>query len=188
MSVEHDTTSSVVEYRELDWAPGYRLGGDGSAWTRWKRMRTRAGGYAVLGPKWKQMSPDVGKRGHLRVTLYVNGVRIRRLLHRLILEEFIGPCPPGMEACHYPDPNPANCAVRNLRWDTRKNNFVDRDEHGNTARGERHGNAILTKEIVLALKAEHAAGASIRSLVEKYGYSKSNVGGIIRGTRWAHVE
>lgn len=52
-----------------------------------------------------------------------------KLVHRLVLEAFVGPCPSGCEGCHY-DGNPANNIVSNLRWDTTKNNCLDKRRHG----------------------------------------------------------
>lgn len=51
------------------------------------------------------------------------------LVHKLVLEAFVGPRPPGMEACHN---NGDGCDNRlsNLRWDTHRANMADQFEHG----------------------------------------------------------
>jgi hypothetical protein len=46
------------------------------------------------------------------------------LIHRLVLEAFVGPCPPGLECCHN-DGDRSNAALANLRWDTRSSNTLD---------------------------------------------------------------
>jgi hypothetical protein len=46
------------------------------------------------------------------------------LIHRLVLEAFIGSCPPGLECCHN-DGDRSNAALDNLRWDTRSSNTLD---------------------------------------------------------------
>ena len=51
-------------------------------------------------------------------------------ISRLILETFVGPCPEGMEACHYPDPCTNNNRLDNLMWGTRKENMSHRKLHG----------------------------------------------------------
>lgn len=78
-----------------------------------------------------------GRTAHLRVDLF-NGERSpsgkrgkahHRLVHRLVLEAFVGPCPEGMEACHW-DGDPTNNRLENLRWDTRSENHRDAARHG----------------------------------------------------------
>ena len=84
------------------------------------------------------LSPDRGHRGHLQVTLYKNGKRERMFVHRLVLLAFIGPCPEGMEACHWNDISDDN-RLENLRWDTPSANRHD------SLRNGRHYNANKTK-------------------------------------------
>lgn len=71
-----------------------------------------------------------GPGGRPRVCLYKKGKRVWKLVYRLVLEAFKGPCPKGKEACHYPDHDVTNCRLDNLRWDTRYNNVWDMIEAG----------------------------------------------------------
>lgn len=64
------------------------------------------------------------QNGRLTVALYLNRQRIDRQVHSLVLEAFVGPCPAGMEACHWND-NPTDNRLSNLRWDTRSANILD---------------------------------------------------------------
>lgn len=82
--------------------------GDGRRGTRLKRG------------KMLSQSANV-KSGYLYVGLGQNG---KRLVHRLVLESFVGPCPDGMECCHN-DGDRTNNRVDNLRWDTRYGNCQD---------------------------------------------------------------
>jgi HNH endonuclease/NUMOD4 motif len=56
------------------------------------------------------------------------------LMHRLVLEAFVGPCPRGMQCCHK-DGNRANNKLENLRWDTQKKNEQDKKCHGTYGKG-----------------------------------------------------
>jgi len=67
------------------------------------------------------------KHGHVSVVL---GRGNTRQVHRLVLEAFVGPCPPGEETCHDPDPDPTNNRLDNLRWGTRSDNINDAVGHG----------------------------------------------------------
>lgn len=64
--------------------------------------------------------------GHLHVVL--DG-RVDRTVHSLILETFVGPCPPGMMARHRDD-DPANNNLENLSWGTRSENSFDAVANG----------------------------------------------------------
>lgn len=66
---------------------------------------------------------------YIEVTLYNNGQPKNFLVHRLVLEMFVGPCPEGMECCHF-DGNKMNNHLSNLRWDTPLANTADQIRHG----------------------------------------------------------
>lgn len=57
------------------------------------------------------------------------GRGVKRLVHHLVLEAFVGPCPPGMEACHWNDIGDDN-HLSNLRWDTPSANGFDQVRNG----------------------------------------------------------
>lgn len=75
------------------------------------------------------MNPTVGTHGYPHVTLRRSGTAKLSVVHRLILEAFVGPCPDGMEACHNNGARTDN-RLENLRWDTPSNNNLDRTRHG----------------------------------------------------------
>lgn len=52
-----------------------------------------------------------------------------RRVHHIVLNTFVGPCPEGMEGCHW-DGDCANNCLANLRWDTRWANQQDSIRHG----------------------------------------------------------
>lgn len=68
-------------------------------------------------------------KGHLSVLLSRGGRVRNALVHRLVLEAFVGPCPPGMVACHQNDVATDN-RLANLRWDTHKANVEDSKRNG----------------------------------------------------------
>jgi hypothetical protein len=70
--------------------------------------------------------------GRPRVSLAFNARTVDAYPYRLVLEAFVGSCPPGMEALHWDD-NFDNNALSNLRWGTRTDNMRDmsRNEGGN---------------------------------------------------------
>ena len=94
--------------------PGYTIVRDGRVWSH-KTSK-------ILKPS------KISKYGHLCIALCNNGKMHRRLVHRLVLETFVGPCPDGLE-CRHLDGNPANNRVENLRWGTRIENIRDQSRH-----------------------------------------------------------
>lgn len=50
-------------------------------------------------------------------------------VHRLVLEAFVGACPPGLIACHWNDEKEDN-RLENLRWDSISANQYDRVRNG----------------------------------------------------------
>ncbi len=78
----------------------------------------------------KLLSPRLGGLDGRRIVGLSagNGPRSRHV-YPLVLEAFVGPRPPGMEACHN-DGDSTNDRLSNLRWDTSSSNSLDAVEHG----------------------------------------------------------
>jgi hypothetical protein len=75
------------------------------------------------------LKPWVGSHGYKMVRLRIDGKGFTRLVHRLVLSAFVGEPSTGQEACHA-NGDRLDCALDNLRWDTRSANAVDRYSHG----------------------------------------------------------
>jgi len=101
----------------VDWEDRYEVSSEG-------RVRSKRSGRVL------RTSPNP-RGGHLRVKLCRPGVQRTRTVHQIVLEAFVGPRPTGLVARHYPDPDPTNNRVENLRWGTNSENTLDKVEHGN---------------------------------------------------------
>lgn len=73
----------------------------------------------------KTLRLTANRKGYIFFNPCRDGVLHQVFIHRAVLEAFVGPRPEGMEGCHFPDSNPANNHLENLRWDTRRENRVD---------------------------------------------------------------
>jgi hypothetical protein len=191
-----DANCTVV-YKDIPGFPGYRVGDDGSVWSCWaKKGRGRAPGGKGLGvgyvisDQWRRMRTYPNSKGYWWVRLCRKGVPVaNRRVHHLVLLAFVGPCPEGMEACHFPDRDPSNNRLGNLRWDTHRANCDDRAAHGTAPRGERNGNAKFTAETVRRIRAEYAAGGVSQSqLARKYGTSQNHVSSIVLRRCWRDIK
>lgn len=126
------------------------------------------------------LAPGVDKDGYLSVVLSFQSGKVSRRIHQLVLEAFVGDCPPGMEGCHN-DRNPANNRLPNLRWDTSKGNKADMLKHGTRVRGEQKHSAKLTREDVLIIR---NSSMSAKDIARQYGVHWSTVYNIRGRKRW----
>ena len=123
----------------------------------------------------------VGKWGHLKVGLSRAGECHYALVHRLVLEAFVGPCPHGMESCHFPDSDPSNNRLNNLRWDTPTANHLDAIKHGTLRTGTDHE---WTRYDYSAIYRLHNDGCSRREIAAITGISRSHLGKVLNGCSW----
>jgi len=96
---------------------------------------------------------------------------------------FVGPRPPRMEACHN-NGDPFDNRLKNLRWDTTRNNQLDRIKHGTSNRGEQCAAAKLTEAQVLVIRADTRLQ---REIAAEYGVRENTISRIKSGKRWGHV-
>lgn len=177
-----------VVYKVVYWGdPDYRVGSDGSFWSRKK-----TGPGKATGP-WKRRTPSALSKSDNRPALcfVVGGKRRNIQLCHIVLRTFVGPPPPGCEACHFPDRDPWNNTLTNLRWDTRRENFRDRDTHGTTARGSAHGMAKLTEEQVLEIRRLYKPGKESKfntvRLARIFGVDHTMISMIVTRKNWRHI-
>lgn len=168
---------------------------------RWRWVRKFVGLYKVStrGRVWSKkggqwglkhyLSPNPDKDGYIRVTLFKKGVRSYHMVHKLVLEAFVGPKPDGMEACHFPDRNPANNNLENLRWGSKKDNADDREQHGKTLRGEKANGAKATKLQVIKIRKMFKTGKypTVRAIANRINLPIGVVRDIIKFATWRHV-
>jgi hypothetical protein len=167
-----------IDYRDVPGFPGYRIGSDGSVWSC-RNGRGRTSNYRRL---------RTGKNdGYPTVWLRRGGTYHPRLVHRLVLEVFVGPCPEGMECLHR-DGDRRNSTLSNLRWGTRVENAADSRRHGTLQLGERHASTNLTDAAVREIRRRRSAGESGRVLASEFSVSEQTVCNIFKRRTWKHIE
>ncbi|WP_197446398.1 HNH endonuclease [Tautonia plasticadhaerens] len=134
---------------------------------------------------WRPLKPIRKHWGHLTVNLHRDGIKRPYYIHRLVLEAFVGPQPPGMLCCHW-DGNPANNNIDNLRWDTPKANGADTIRHGRRKFGEQAGSKLKEAE-VLEVRRLFAEGVSMTKLGASFGVSQPMISYIVKGLAWRHL-
>lgn len=112
----------------VGWEGHYEVSDHGRVRSVHREIQFRDGRVYTYGAQIRSLTPQV-PYGHLSVGLKRNSSRVTVRVHRLVLEAFVGPCPPGMEACHN-DGDTSNNSLPNLRWDTSSANKQDMIRHG----------------------------------------------------------
>lgn len=172
--------------KEIKEFPGYGVSEDGKVWTRKvKRSCGRGGCYTFIGDNWREMKPT-SAGGYPLVTISKGGKPYYRKVHRLVLEEFVGPCPANMEACHN-DNNRLNNHVDNLRWGTKKSNYKDREKNGTENIGEGNGRCILNEEKVLEIRRRLVLGESQEKLGKEFHVTQVAISHIHLRKTWKHI-
>lgn len=148
--------------------PGYGADDKGTIWSTHGRMP-------------KPLKPWRKKCGHLCASLRREGRTYRILVHRFVLELFVGPCPPQMEARHK-NGIPTDNRLDNLEWNTRSVNTVDRYYHSQPS-----GRAKLRPDQAAEIKQRRLAGESAASLALTFGVTETTVSHIATGKTWMRL-
>ena len=128
-------------------------------------------------------SPAGGDKDYLAVALCKDGIAKTMLVHRLVLETFVGPCPLGMEGCHINDVGTDNC-LDNLYWGTKAQNAQDGIRNGVKANGERIGNSKLKEQDVREIRRLVVEGERHKVVAKMFGVSRGTVQKIVYRSIW----
>lgn len=138
-------------------------------------------------------NPKPNNKGYIMVTLRRPGVkRTSWAVHRLVLETFVGPCPPNHVTNH------KNCdktdnRLENLEWVPQSYNVEHAIKNGHfyfsAKMGERNHASKLTADQVREIRRIHAeTHCAYRILADKFGVSRCTIGQIVRRDKWKHIE
>lgn len=123
--------------------------------------------------------------GYPMVGLYKDAKQRQDVVHRLVLEAFVGPCPEGHECAHL-DGDPSNPALENLAWVTRQENMDHMLQHGTRRFGSKHHGSKLTEETA-ALAKELLKTHSQQKVADMLEVSRGAISAIAQGRTWKHV-
>lgn len=127
-------------------------------------------------------------RGYKKLILWRDGKYHNIYLHQVVAELAYGPCPEGLIVRHLDD-DKGNNWPSNLAYGTQVENMADAKRNGTAraARGEEHGHADLSDQIILAIRRLHGYGLPASILGPSFGLTNKYVSVILRGGRWPHV-
>lgn len=129
------------------------------------------------------------RHGYLVVALSRNGKYWHTSVHRLVALTFLGDPPTPMHEVAHGDGRPTNNRLNNLRWATPAENAADRARHGqwHLPRGEQHAQAVLTDQIVMAMRSLHRHGMTLKDLTHQFGVAKITAWDALKGKTWTHL-
>lgn len=171
----------MPDLKDIPGFPDYAITKDGRVWSK---PRTDKQGGRRKG-KWLR-SWGCGT-GHLCVLLDCSS---KKYVHRLVLEVFVGPCPPGME-CRHLDGNPANNNLDNLKWGTHIENSQDSIRHGTHSclrRGTTNNRAKLTEDKVRVIRyLRDVAKFSLKDIAWQFDVTLDAIWKICKRINWSHI-
>ena len=145
-------------------------------------------GVDIRSEKWlKQFNHN----GYKRVYLSKNGVRSAKLVHRLVAEAFINN--PNNHPCvNHLDGNKQNNTISNLEWCTVKENAIHAYQNGlskpSKSIGESNGNATLTKDIVMQIRAMYAESKNASKVARHFSIHPKHAYDICHYRLWKHID
>lgn len=138
------------------------------------------------------MKTSLTANGYQRVTLRRKGVNKTMVVHRIVLEAFVGRRGAG-QLCRHLNGCRTDNKLRNLCWGTPEENVADSKRHG-TFRcgvGERQGSSRLTAKAVIDIRQEYRRDGHNKSnagiLARKYGVARDTVLKVVSRKTWAHI-
>jgi hypothetical protein len=170
-----------VVYMEIDGFPDYRVGDDGSVWS--KRIHD----------EWTRLNPTAEDSGHLYVSLTADaseGAK-KRFVHHLVLEAFVSKRPDGLECLHR-NGIPSDNSKSNLRWGTRQENVEDAMRHGTTPAGDSHYQSKLSSQHIHVIRGVRQRNPGkcgvVKFLSRWFDVSYSTISDAVAGRTWRGVK
>lgn len=134
----------------------------------------------------REVSATKWNDGYYRVSVEINGKRVRKGIHQLMAMAFLDPPGPRQDEVRHLNGNQHDNSIENLAWGTRKENAQDMARHG-TVKGKNNPRAILWECDVKRIKRAMRCGVSVKVLAVIYEVSETSLKAIKEGRNWKHV-
>ena len=137
----------------------------------------------------KRLKPFKIPKGYLIVRLRKDGKQYTKLIHRLVLEAFVGPCPDGHETNHK-DGNKQNNQLENLEWVTSSDNYAHAYRTGlqRPHLGELHPNSKLKNDEVWLIKRLLWFEYPQNKIAKMFRVISATINHIKTGKNWSHIK
>jgi hypothetical protein len=175
----------MIEYKLWPRNPDYRVGNDGSIWTKYHSTNKKIGRRFIY-DTWRMRATTLSRLGYERLNLLVNGKWTQCRVHAVVLETFVGPRPEGMECRHLNDIKTDNRA-ENLCWGTKTENHEDQRYNKGYVdiSGSRNPKAKIRIEDVKLLKSgRDFTLEEKKEIARRNNITLQSIYKIIRGETW----
>lgn len=165
----------------LDFEGFYQVSNLGNVRSLDREIIDRRGHHKKYQGQILNQTPD--SDGYLVVTLSKKGKSRLIKVHRLVLETFRGPCPPGLISRHKNGRCTDN-VPSNLVWGSQLENQRDRKRHGRGPQGDGNGRVKITDKTAAKIAAAYSGkyGELVR-YAKHHNVSTSTIRRIVRGIR-----
>ena len=175
------------------WKPVVGWGGDYEvsdlgrvrSMARQRLKRSRWGAVDVASYKPRLLKGHCRPCGYIEIHLRASGRNDIVKAHRLVLEAFVGPCPPGLVTCHGNDDGSDN-RLCNLRWGTSLSNSADAISNGRIRCGVLQPQSKLVDWQVRVIRRLRRR-LTQRQIGGIFGVHQATVSDIHRGVGWRHL-
>ena len=135
----------------------------------------------------KILKPGISTYGYEFVVLQKNGYKKTKLIHQLVIENFSGKCPEGMQVNHK-DGNKRNNDVKNLEYVTPRENTIHAIEVlGKKRSCEHHWKSKITQEQVDKMRKLYKTGKYVQTELGKmFGIHRGQVSKICNHKSWVN--
>jgi NUMOD4 motif-containing protein/HNH endonuclease len=133
------------------------------------------------------LTPTRHRSGYRKVILSNAPAKSQRTMHAIVARAFLGPRPDGCDINHK-NGNKTDNRADNLEYISRMGNIHHAmNVLGHSNAGERHGQATLTKEKVVAIRSLRERGKTLSEIANQFGICFQTVSCIARRKSWKHV-
>lgn len=132
------------------------------------------------------LRPRANRHGYQAVQLSREGVVTNQMVHRLVAEAFLGPCPDGHECAHH-DGDRSNNQASNLKWKTRSDNHFDKHRHGTALIGPRNHSFKYPDSTIRKIRELRIAGVALADISRRLKVPYTYVHAISTGRKRRYV-
>lgn len=127
--------------------------------------------------------------GYVRILVCNNGTRKNKMVHRLVMEAFVGEPPQSNSVIHHINGIKTDNRLVNLMYCTQSHNICEDFKSGRRSYlGEKNNSAKLKASDIPIIKEYRKLGMKYKDIVERFDISMMGIANIFNGHTWAHIQ